>query len=60
MSCDYSNGTDVLLNKTALGGAEPEAFSYAKAMIVLTILYLAWEQGFMLASRCNSSSEVEL
>lgn len=50
MSCAFSNGTGLLMGKEASGGAT-EAFGYAKAIIVLIVLYLAWEQGVMLASR---------
>ena len=47
----FSNGTDVLLTRGALAAAVPEAFSYAKSIVVLVVMYLAWEQGYMLASR---------
>ena len=50
MSCAFSNGTGLLMDKEASGGAT-EAFGYVKAIIVLIGFYLAWEQGMMLASR---------
>ena len=50
MSCAFSNGTGLLMGKEASGGAM-EAFGYVKAIVVLIFLYLAWEQGVMLASR---------
>ena len=50
-SCAFDNGTEFLLTKTALAAAVPEAFSYAKCILVFIVAYLAWEQGYMLASR---------
>lgn len=50
MSCAFSNGTGLLMGKEASGGAM-EAFGYVKAVLVLIFVYLAWEQGVMLASR---------
>ena len=50
-SCAFDNGTEVLLTKAAHAAAVPEAFSYAKGVLLLIVTYLAWEQGFMLANR---------
>lgn len=50
-SCAFDNGTEVLLTKAALAAGVPEAFSYAKGILLLIVTYLAWEQGFMLANR---------
>ena len=33
------------------GGGVAVSFGYANALLVLAVLYLAWEQGYMLSSR---------
>ncbi len=50
MSCAFRNGTGLLMGKEASVGATG-ALGCVKAMTVLMVLYLAWEQGAMLASR---------
>ena len=52
------NGTEFLLTKTALAAAVPEAFSYAKGILLLIVTYLAWEQGYMLASRWANAGSI--
>ncbi|CAL5229225.1 g12509 [Coccomyxa viridis] len=54
----FENGTEFLLTKTALAAAVPEAFSYAKGILLLIVTYLAWEQGYMLASRRTKSGKL--
>ena len=54
----FENGTEFLLTKTALAAAVPEAFSYAKGILLLIVTYLAWEQGYMLASRWANAGSI--
>ncbi len=57
-SCAFDNGTEFLLTKTALPAAVPEAFSYAKCILVLIVTFIAWEQGYMLASRWANAGSI--
>ena len=46
-----SNATDIRARMEMFGGDVTVSFGYANALLVLAVLYLAWEQGYMLASR---------
>ena len=41
------------------GGDVTVSFGYANALLVLAVLYLAWEQGYMLASRLLACQPAE-
>ena len=46
-----SNATEIRARVEVFGGDVTVSFGYANILLVVAVLYLAWEQGYMLASR---------
>ena len=55
-----SNATEIRARMDVFGGDVTVSFGYVNALLVLAVLYLAWEQGYMLASRLLASQYAKI